>query len=132
MKKRIIWEVFKMLHNWTTLEWKKSNNDNHLLAWSVEKKIFEKNCRIFLANFESVCLTCCIIFQFESSCSPRFIRMKMKEELVAGRDLARWQGITTIWISQHGWCIWTTVINSQWIPAENIEFYFCSFYNEKH
>ena len=76
-------------------------------------------------------LTCCIIFQFESSCSIFWIRIKMKEELVAGRDLARWQGITTIWISQHGWCIWITIINSQWIIAENVDFYFCWCYNEK-
>ena len=76
-------------------------------------------------------LTCCIVFQFEASSSDIRIRMKMKEEMVTWRDSAGWHGITTIWISQHGWCIWITIINSQWIPAENVNFYFCSFYNEK-
>ena len=73
-------------------------------------------------------LTCCIVFQFESSPSENTIRLKMNEKVVSGRDLARWQGTTTIWICQHGWCIWITIINSQWIRAENLYFYFCSFW----
>ena len=58
-------------------------------------------------------LTFCIIFQFKSNASANFIRMKMNKEVVAWRGLVRWQGITTIWISKYGWCIWTTVIDSQ-------------------
>ena len=53
-----------------------------------------------------------------SSSSTRPTRIKMKEELVAWRCLARRQGITAIWIFQHGWCIWTPIINFQCIiPA---------------
>ena len=64
-------------------------------------------------------LTCCTVFQFESSSSTPIIRIKMKEELVPWRCLARRQGITTMqvshfptWISQHGWCVWISIINS--------------------
>ena len=72
-------------------------------------------------------LTCCIVFQFEASSSDIRIRMKMKEEMVTWRDSAGWHGITTIWISQHGWCIWITIRNSQWIMAENVDFCFADF-----
>ena len=58
-------------------------------------------------------LTCCIVFQSESSCSAKKIRNKTKEEVVAWRDLTRWQGIATIWISEYGWCIWIAIINAQ-------------------
>ena len=58
-------------------------------------------------------LTCCIIFQFESSSSPIIIRKKMNEEVPGWRNLARRQGIATIWISEHGWCIWIAIINAQ-------------------
>ena len=76
----------------------------------------------------SVCiLTFCIVFQSESSSSVTSTRLKMKKEMVACRCLARRQGITTIWISQHGWCIWITIRNSQWIMAENVDFCFADF-----
>ena len=65
-----------------------------------------------------IAITWYIIFQFESCSSVIVIRMKMNEELVAWRDLGRWQWITTIWISQYGWCIWTTIIDCQWIFPE--------------
>ena len=47
--------------------------------------------------------------------------MKMQKDMVAWRDLAGWQGITTIWISMHGWCIWIPIINSQWIIYPEIK-----------
>ena len=73
-------------------------------------------------------LTCCIVFQSESSSSAvTSTRLKMKKEMVACRCLARRQGITTIKISQHGWCIWITIRNSQWIMAENVDFCFADF-----
>ena len=67
----------------------------------------------------SVCiLTFCIVFQSESSSSVTSTRLKMKKEMVACRCLARRQGITTIWISQHGWCVWIPIKNSQGIWPE--------------
>ena len=67
----------------------------------------------------SVCiLTFCIVFQSESSSSVTYTRLKMKKEMVACRCLARRQGITTIWISQHGWCVWIPIKNTQGIIPE--------------
>ena len=63
-------------------------------------------------------LTGCIVFQFESSSSIGFIRMKTKEEMVAWRCLARRQGIPTIWISQPGWCFWIPIKNTQGVIPE--------------
>ena len=73
----------------------------------------KKYIRIYFVWF----LTCCFVFQSESSSSSSMIRLKMNEKAVAWRDLAicTWKGIPTILISQHRWCSWTTIINSQWI-----------------
>ena len=63
-------------------------------------------------------LTCCIVFQFESSSSVYIIRMKINKEVVAWGYLARWGGMTIF--SNYWRCHWTPIIHSQFIIAETI------------
>ena len=130
-----LWQIIVVLfaHNWKQDDWSMSCpacmqnysvqqrkikgkicnvQNNRFFEWQPGHK---NNCRFVYFVW---ILTCCIIFQFEASASELKIRMKMNEEVVAWRDLARWQRITTIWICQHGWCIWTTIKNCQWITTE--------------
>ena len=63
-------------------------------------------------------LTCCIVFQFESSSSVYIIRMKINKEVVAWGYLARWGGMTIF--SNYWRCHWTSIIHGQFIIAETI------------
>ena len=63
------------------------------------------------------CVTSRIVFHFESSYCISTIRLKMNQDLIAWRDMAGRNWITTI-LSHNGWCIRITIINSQWIITE--------------
>ena len=84
---------------------------------------------MYIKYISGMILTCYIVFQFEPFISGWTIRFEMKEEVVAWRDLARWQGITTIWFSQNGWCIWITIINCQCITVYRITEIFFRYRN---
>ena len=77
-----------------------------------------------------VLLTCWIVFHLESSISYTPIRLKMNQDLIAWRNMAGRNWITTI-LSHHEWCTWTTIINGQGIIAEKIGCFFLSFDNYK-
>ena len=64
-----------------------------------------------------MCFTYWIVLHFKSSSHSYLIRMKLNQDLIAWRDMAGRNWITTI-LSHHGWCTWTTVINGQGIIAE--------------
>ena len=74
-----------------------------------------------------VLLTYWIVFHFESSISFTIIRLKMNQDLIAWRDMAGRNWITTI-LSNHGWCTWSTIINCQGIiPEKYVGSLFFSF-----
>ena len=60
-----------------------------------------------------------MVFYLEPSISYTQIRLKMNQDLIAWWDKAGRSWMTTIF-SQHGWCTWTTIIDSQGISAEKI------------
>ena len=77
-----------------------------------------------------VLLTYWIVFHLESTKIFTRIRLKMNQDLIAWRDMAGRNWITTI-LSNHGWCTWTTIINGQRIPAEKNGYLFFLFDNYK-
>ena len=62
-------------------------------------------------------LTYWIVLHLESTISSTPIRLKFNQDLIAWRNMAGRNWITTI-LSHHGWCTWTTIINGQGIIAE--------------
>ena len=77
------------------------------------------------------CVTCWIVFHLESSFCYRPIRLKLNQDLIAWRDMAGRNWITTI-LSHHRWCTWIPIINGQGIIAEkHICCLFFSFDNYK-
>ena len=66
-----------------------------------------------------VLLTCGIVFHLKSSSCYTPIRLKMNQDLIAWRDMAGRNWITTI-LSHQGWCTWSTIINGQEIIARKI------------
>ena len=89
--------------------------NNHL-----EMKSTPKLCIIIPMAFSVVlncCVTCWIVLHFKSSSYSIHIRMKLNQDLIAWRDMAWRNWITTI-LSHHGWCTWSTIINGQGIIAE--------------
>ena len=73
--------------------------------------------------FELMCFTYWMVFHFESNFCCFSIRLKLNQDLIAWRDMAGRNWITTI-LSHHGWCTWSTVINGQGITAETWLVYF--------
>ena len=103
-----------------------------LLSWEVARSTRHalKNSNLyvlFLCSRHKVTkiLTFCIVFQFESSWCAIPIRVKMKEELVAWRDFARWCGITIF--SNHWRCHWTSIIYGQFVQAETNTYFIAVF-----
>ena len=102
--------------------------NNHL-----EMKSTPKLCIIIPMAFSVVlncCVTCWIVLHFKSSSYSIHIRMKLNQDLIAWRDMAWRNWITTIH-SNDGWCSWSTVINDQRIPAKKLRWLFFSFDNNK-
>ena len=73
-----------------------------------------------LKNIKFVFFSYLLLLHFKSSSHSCLIRMKLNQDLIAWRDMAGRNWITTI-LSHHGWCTWSTIINDQGIPAEKIE-----------
>ena len=101
----------------------------------IDQKACFKNSNLyvlFLCSRDKVTniFTCCIVFQFESSWCAIAIRVKIKEELVAWRDLARWCRITIF--SNHRRSYWTTIIYGQFVQAETIIPISLLFFNGKN
>ena len=92
-------------------------NGKLIEACSLRKKVLKSgwvNCTsTFLYNnphniqycFELMCFTYWIVFHLESSFCVRPIRLKLNQDLIAWRDMAGRNWITTI-LSHHGWCMY--------------------------
>ena len=110
---------------------KKQYNENHtvtesfwieeLQMWQVKighKSCFEKF-QLFLCSRHKI-PTCCIVLKFESTWCDKLIRFKIKEKLVAWRDLAWWWWWEITISSDHWRCLWTPIIHVQFVHAETI------------
>ena len=90
---------------------------------NLKMKKLPQFCIIILTIFSVVlnwCVTCLFIFHFETIIiAIEIVSFKMNQDLIAWRDMAGRNWITTI-LSHHGWCTWITIINGQGIQAEKI------------
>ena len=88
---------------------------------NLKLKKLPQFCIIILIIFGVVlnwCVTCLCIFHFETIIiAIVIVSFKMNQDLIAWRDMAGRNWITTI-LSHHGWCTWITIINGQGIPAK--------------
>ena len=118
------------------------SNNPHVFFWidvspnvkkfymNLKMKILPQFCIIILIIFGVVlnwCVTCLCIFHFETIIiAIVIVSFKMNQDLIAWRDMAGRNWITTI-LSHHGWCTWTPIINGQGVIAEKNGCLFLSF-----
>ena len=88
---------------------------------NLKMKKLPQFCIIILIIFGVVlnwCVTCLCIFHFETIIiAIVIVSFKMNQDLIAWRDMAGRNWITTI-KAHHGWCTWSTIINGQGIIPE--------------
>ena len=101
---------------------------------NLKMKKLPQFCIIILIIFGVVlnrCDTCLCIFHFETIIiAIVMVSFKMNQDLIAWRDMAGRNWITTI-LSHHGWCTWITIINGQGIIAEKNRLFFLHIWQLK-